>query len=184
MIWRRLYLGQDILAGKEIMVKKHLVTLMSLVVVVVSVSFANASNVGLNIGINLGNPPVPVAVAPPLEVVEPPEFMAQPGLGFYVAVGTPYDLFYAGNRYYTCRGSAWYSAAYYGGPWVSVGYRTLPRELRRYPIAKLRYFRDEWGRHRGDVSYAGYGHFRPERRGGVERHARWDERGHGGMMGH
>jgi hypothetical protein len=165
-------------------VRKYPVTLISIFITAASLSLAHAADVGLNIGINLGNLPVAVTVAPPVEVVEPPEFMAQPGLGFYVAVGTPHDLFYADNRYYSCRGDSWYAASNYNGPWVSIGYRTLPWQLRRYPLARLRNFRDEWGRHRGDGSYAGYGHFRPERHGGGDRHARWEDRGHGGMMGY
>lgn len=159
--------------------KKYLVTLMNLFAIAASVSVAHASNVGFNIGVNLGTLPAPVIAAPPVEVAEPPEFVAQPGSGFYVAVGTPYNLFYAGNLYYLCRGGSWYAAPYYNGPWVSVGYRVLPWQLRRYPIARLRYFRDEWGRHNG----AEYGHFRPEMHG-WDRHARWDGGRHGGMMDH
>ncbi len=155
---------------------KYLVVLMCLFAVAASVSLADASNVGFNIGVNVGIP-APVIAAPPVEVVEPPEFVAQPGTGFYVAVGTPYDMYYAGNRYYLCRGDSWYAAPYYNGPWVNVGYRSVPWRLRRYPIARLHSFRDDWGRHRGESHYAGYGHFRPERHGG------WEGRRHEGMMG-
>lgn len=157
--------------------RKYLVMLVSLFAVAASVSLVQASDVGFNIGVNLGIP-APVVVAPPVDVVEPPEFVAQPGAGFYVAVGTPYDIFYAGDRYYRCRGNAWYAAPYYNGPWASVGYRAVPWQLRRYPIARLHSFRDEWGRRRGGGYYGGYGHFRPERHGG------WEGRRHGGMMGH
>ncbi len=151
--------------------RKYLVILVSLCAVAASVSLAHA-NVGFNIGVNVGIP-APVVAAPPVEVEEPPEFVAQPGLGFYVAVGTPYDIFYAGDRYYLCRGNSWYAAPYYNGPWVNIGYRAVPWRLRRYPIARAQSFRDGWAR----GNYAGYGHFRPERRGGRE------ERRHGGMMG-
>ncbi len=164
--------------------RKYLVALLSVFATATSVSLAHASNVGLNIGINLGNLPVSVIAAQPVEVVEPPEFVARPGLGFYVAVGTPDDLFYADNRYYRCRGDSWYAAPYYNGPWVSVGYRALPWKLRRYPIARLRSFRDGWDRHRGEVSYANYGHFRPERHGDRDRQTRWEGGRHGGMMEH
>ncbi len=164
--------------------RKYLVILMSLCAIAASVSLAHA---GFNIGVNVGvpapvivapSPPVIAAPAPPVEVVEPPEFVAQPGLGFYVAVGTPSDIFYAGNRYYLCRGDSWYAAPYYNGPWVNIGYRAVPWRLRRYPIARLHSFREDWGRHRGEGHYAGYGHFRPERHGGGE------GRRHGGMMEH
>ncbi len=116
--------------------------------------FAYAGNVGVSVGINIGNQPpaaVPVAVAPPPEPVyaappvvieEPPEFIAPPQLGFYAAVGVPYDLFYVSSRYYLCRNNVWYAAPSYNGPWVSVRYRTLPSPLRRYPYEKIRYYRD------------------------------------------
>ncbi len=173
--------------------KKYIITLICALAITASASLANA---GFNLGINVGIPapvyvapppayaPPPVYAAPPVDIEEEPEFVAQPGSGFYMAVGTPYDLFYAGNRYYLCRGDAWYAASYYNGPWARVGYRGLPWGLRRYPIARMRYFRDEAYRHRGD-GYYGYRHFHPERHGGWGRQARWEDGGHhGGMMGH
>ncbi len=143
-------------------------------------SSALASNVGFSFGINVGNIPAPVyappvyappAYAPPAVVIdEPPEFVAPPTMGFYAAVGTPYDLFYAANRYYLCRGNAWYSAPYYNGPWVQVGYGALPWGLRRYPIARMRYMRDT----AGYDDYYGYRHFRPERNDWRGGHRGWE----------
>lgn len=145
---------------------------------------AHAANVGFNIGLNIGNIPVPVSVPvpvpPPVVIESPPEFIAPPSMGFYAAVGTPHDLFYASNRYYLCRGNAWYSAPYYNGPWVQVGYRSVPWGLRRYPIAKIRYLRDEGYRHYRDDDDYGYRHFRPAGKDWRERHARWEgDRGYG-----
>ncbi len=151
---------------KEIIVRKLLVIPLIAIAVAATASLAQA---GCNIGIDF-DIPAPVIAAPPVEVVEPPEFVAQPGAGFYVGVGTPYDIYYAGDRYYLYRGNGWYAASYYDGPWASIGYRAVPWQLRRYPIARLHSFRDDWGRHRGEGYYAGYGHFRPERHG---RHGRW-----------
>ncbi len=148
--------------------RTRIIGFMIFVSVATLASGAHASNVGFNFGLNVGNVPAPVyapqpAYAPqPIVIEEPPEFVAQPSMGFYAAVGTPYDLFYAGNRYYLCRGNVWYAAPYYNGPWVQVGYRALPWGLRRYPIAKIRYIRDERCRHYGDDDYNGNRHFRPE----------------------
>jgi hypothetical protein len=131
---------------------------------------AHASNVGFNFGINIGNVPAPVYAPQPVVIDEPPEFVAQPAMGFYAAVGTPYDLFYAANRYYLCRGNMWYAASYYNGPWVQVGYRALPWSLRRYPIAGIRYMRDEGG----GYDYNEYRRFRPEWNDWRDRHAGWE----------
>jgi hypothetical protein len=156
-------------------VKKYIITVLGVVTMMASVSRAHASDVGFSLGINLGNIAAQVYAPPRVAFEEPPQFMARPGLGFSFAVGTPYDLFYAADRYYLCRGNMWYAAPYYNGPWVHVGFRALPWGLRRYPIARLRYLRDEGWRHRGgDDDYNGYGHFRPEWRGRRDMQARWE----------
>jgi hypothetical protein len=126
-----------------------------------SAPLAYASNVDFNVGINIGNrppvvvpappppvyaPPVPVA-APPVVIEEPPEFIEPPQLGFYAAVGVPYNLYFAANQYYLFKGNAWYAAPRYNGPWVSVRYASLPGVLRRYPHEKIQYYRDAGYRH-------------------------------------
>ncbi len=153
--------------------KKYIIAVFGAVAILASVPGAQASDVGFSLGVNLGNIAAQVYAPPRVAFAEAPEFVAQPGLGFSFAVGTPYDLFFAANRYFLCRGNLWYAAPYYNGPWVQVGYRALPWALRRYPVARLRYFRDEGCRHYRDDGDYGYRHFRPERRG-WDRQARWD----------
>lgn len=148
---------------------------MIVIAVATLVSSANASNVGFNFGLNIGNVPEPVYAPQPVVIEEPPEFVAQPAMGFYAAVGTPYDLFYAANRYYLCRGNMWYAAPNYNGPWVQVGYRAVPWNLRRYPIVKIRHMRDEGSRRYLEDDNYGYRHFRPEWSDWRERRARWQE---------
>lgn len=150
---------------------------------------AHAGNVGWNIGINLGVPvyatpsvpvyvpaPVQVQSPPPVVLDEPPRFIIPQGLGFRVAVGVPYDLYYVADNYYVYRNNAWYRAASYDGPWMSVRYRALPGELRRYPVAAIRSSRDAAYRHYND-DHDGWGHGRDNRewrnhdRGGE----RWQE---------
>lgn len=160
---------------------------------------AHAGNVDFSIGINVGNRPVPVSYEPvyapapppvryepvyvpapqPVVIVEPPQFVLSPSLGFYVAMDIPYDLFYVGNRYYLSRNGAWYGGASYRGPWATVKYRSLPRELRRYPVATIRQHRDRDYRHWcNDNDHRRWQSFRPERdRREVRREekARWKE---------
>lgn len=159
---------------------------------------AHAGNVDFSIGINLGNrpttvsyepiyapapppvrhEPVYVPAPPPVVIVEPPQFVLSPSLGFYVAMGIPYDLFYVGNRYYLSRDGAWYGGASYRGPWTTVQYRSLPRELRRYPVVTIRHQRDRDYRHWCNDDHGRWRSFRPEgdrREVRREEKARWKE---------
>ncbi|WP_224983206.1 hypothetical protein [Geomonas agri] len=149
-------------------------------------SHAQAGNVGVDVNIHLGNEPRPVVVAPapaPRPVVVAPapvpvqpdpyydepeedvQFIYPQPLGFYVAVGVPYDLFYLNNVYFSFRDGRWYRSPDNRGRWVPVRYRELPPPLRRYRIERIReyraheyvvYQRDRahyQGRHRSDRGY-------------------------------
>ncbi len=144
---------------------------------------AHASHVGVNLNINLGNPPVvvapaPVAVVPPPagplyldDIQEPPEFVYPGQLGFYVAVGVPYDMFYIGTTYYLFRDNAWYRSPRYGGPWRAVPFRALPPGLRRHRFDRIRYYRDmEYRHYRHDRDRYRGRWFRPEREWRDHRH--------------
>lgn len=160
--------------------KKTVVTL--LLFTLLPVAQAGASDVGFNVGVSVGRPVAPVYGAPPVVIAEPPEFIAPPQLGFYVAVGVPYDLFFHGNQYWLNRGGIWYVAPYYNGPWVAAGPGRVPYEIRRYPARKIHYYRDNYY-----SSYHGrggpeYRHFRPgnHEMGRIGHEERGDRgRGHG-----
>ncbi|KAF0221058.1 MAG: hypothetical protein FD174_771 [Geobacteraceae bacterium] len=134
------------------------------VAVTVTGTTAHAADVGFNVGVSIGNvpriyAPAPPYAPPPVVIEQRPEFVQPAELGFYAAVGVPYDLFYVSGRYYLSRGNVWYSAPYYNGPWVTARYQTLPWGLRRYPFERIRYYRDmeyrrscdhdgpQWGRY-------------------------------------
>ena len=141
--------------------KKYLVGLM--ISMVLPVTQAQASNVNFNVGVNVGMPTAPVYAAPPVAIVEPPLFVAPPQLGFYVAYGLPYDLFFYGNSYWLSRGGIWYSSSFYNGPWVQVGYRSVPYGIRKYPFDRIHYFRDNYYRDYRGHGGPEYRHFRPGR---------------------
>ena len=115
-----------------------------------SVAFAG----GISFSINVGGPPIVIS--------QPPDFLYPADLGFGVAVGVPYDMFYFSGIYYVYRGGGWYTTSAYGGDWIKVRHRELPPELQRYKIAKIRQFRDreyrDYSRDRGH--YRGQ-YFRP-----------------------
>ncbi|MBI3621077.1 MAG: hypothetical protein HY208_02660 [Nitrospirae bacterium] len=89
----------------------------------------------VNVNINVGVPP-------PIVVEAPPEMVLLPEPGIYVAIGIPFDIFFISGRYYYFHGGNWFWASGYGGPWVHVGYKSLPPGLRKYKVEKLREFRE------------------------------------------
>ncbi len=96
--------------------------------------------------------PAPQVAAPlAAQVVlpaQPPQFVYVPELGYYVAVGVPYDLIYVGREYYYYSNGYWFRASRYGTPWIYVGYNALPKIMRRHSYVEFRAIRDrEFGRH-------------------------------------
>ena len=102
------------------------------VVLLQTASMAQAGGISFNI--NVGGPPIVIS--------QPPDFIYPAELGFGVAVGVPYDMFYSSGIYFVYRGGGWYRTSAYGGSWIKVRHRELPPELRRYKIAKIHEFRD------------------------------------------
>jgi hypothetical protein len=102
------------------------------VVLFQSASLVQAADFSFNI--NVGGPPVVIS--------QPPDFLYPPELGYGVAVGVPYDMFYISGLYYIYRGGGWYRTNNYGGSWVKLRHRELPPELRRYKIARIHEYRD------------------------------------------
>ena len=111
---------------------RKLLTVASAVVLFGTASMAQAD--GLSFNLNVGGPPIVVS--------QPPDFIYPAELGFGVAVGVPYDMFYSSGIYYIYRGGGWYRTGSYGGSWIKVGQRQLPPELRRYNINRIHAFRD------------------------------------------
>ena len=111
---------------------KNFLTVASAVVLFGTTSMAQAD--GLSFNINVGGPAIVVS--------QPPDFIYPAELGFGVAVGVPYDMFYNNGIYYVFRGGGWYQTSAYGGSWIKVRHRDLPPELRRYNINKIHSFRD------------------------------------------
>jgi len=127
------------------------------------------------------SPPVSTYVAPqPAPIVlpdAPPQFAYVPELGYYVAIGLPYDMIYDGSAYYFYNRGFWYRTLYYGGPWAHVAVRSLPPLLVRYNWGVVHRYRDrEFRRYERDREhYRGRLH-RPERRREYRREEHHEER--------
>ncbi|MBI2877477.1 MAG: hypothetical protein HYY20_11395 [Candidatus Tectomicrobia bacterium] len=79
----------------------------------------------INININIGPPPI--VVEEPVEVVVVPESRV------YFVPDPELDVFFCDGYWYSPRGSRWYRARSYGGPWVVVKRRLVPVEVVRVP---------------------------------------------------
>ena len=109
---------------------------------------AYGGNVGVDLNIHLGNQPREVIVRepppPPARMVieSDVDFIYPTSLGFYVAVGVPYDLFYVRNTYYLYRDGRWSYAPRSQGPWMTVRHRDLPPGLRKHKLQQIRSYRN------------------------------------------
>ncbi|KAB0668362.1 hypothetical protein F6V30_16375 [Oryzomonas sagensis] len=128
---------------------------------------ASIAHAGLNVNVDIGIP----TSAPP------PQFVFVPDLGYYVAVGTPYDMAYIGRDYFIFSNGFWYRTSYYGGPLVRVERRTMPPLLVRHNLRDFRRFREaEFRRYDRDRDhYRGQIH-RPEVRREDRREERHEDR--------
>ncbi len=138
---------------------------------------AFAGNVGVDLNVNIGTPPPPRVIVreqappPPVDIIieEDIDFIYPQQLGFYVAVGVPYDLFYISNQYYMVRDGQWYRGQNHRGPWRSVQYRHLPPGLRKHKLDRVHYYRDhEYVTYERERDMYRGKHFRAEREGRKE----------------
>jgi hypothetical protein len=148
-----------------------LIAVASAVVLFQTASIAQAANISFSI--NVGGPPIVIA--------QPPEFLYPTELGFGVAVGVPYDMFYISGVYYVYRGGGWYRTYSYGGNWIKVRHHELPPELSRYNIAKIHEFRDrEYRVYARDRNHYRGKYYRPGKEVNKE-HREMREPGHDGQ---
>ncbi len=71
-----------------------------------------------------------------------PSFIVLTGYGFSVSVGTPVDMIYYDNLYYTYNNNSWYSSTAYRGPWVVIHENDLPDIIKKHSIDDIRKARD------------------------------------------
>ena len=114
---------------------------------------ANLAQAEVNFNVSVG---IPLAVSSTqgsvfFSISSPPEFIEPPSLGFYAAVGVPYDIYLVGDVYYLYRNRIWYEGGDYNGPWRTIERRHLPPEIRRHKHDRIRSYREtEYRRYRSD----------------------------------
>ncbi len=91
---------------------------------------------GVQIGINIGPPPIVVAA--------PPEVVAVPGSQVYFVPQPGIDVFFFGGYWWSPRGDRWYRANAYNGPWGVINRRNVPGPV----IGVPRDYRQRYARER------------------------------------
>ncbi len=84
-----------------------------------------ATDIGVNLNINLGPPPVLVA--------PPPELVLIPETGVYFIPDAGADIFFYSGFWWAPRGPNWYRADSPRGPWIIMEVRSVPPPLIRVP---------------------------------------------------
>ena len=104
------------------------------------------------------------SASPNVVIHEPPLFLYPPSIGFYAAIGIPYDLFYIDRYYYLHHGSHWYRSNHYNGPWGSIKYKSLPHSFREHHYEDIVRDRDrEYRSYQKERSRYQGRYFRPEK---------------------
>lgn len=126
-------------------------------------------------GLRAASAPARPAAAPPPETYsapdapyleDAPQFVYSDDLGFYVAIGVPYDLVYNGSEYFYFYHGRWYRSPFYNGPWRYVGRRAYSSPMFRFKIDNIHYYRDaEYRRFENDRDHYTGRVYRPEYRG-------------------
>jgi len=80
-----------------------------------------------------------------------PDVVAVPGTrGVYYVQDSDTDIYRYGNNWYMNYNGDWYRAGSYNGPWIFVGYRSVPRDVYSVPSTYRRNWSDFRDRHYDD----------------------------------
>jgi hypothetical protein len=91
-------------------------------------------SVGLNFGDRYDGPDLYWRSEPRLVVV--------PGTRIYYVQNYDYDVYRYGRYWYYNSDGRWYRSRSYRGPWIYVGYRSVPGEFSSIPVRYRRHWRD------------------------------------------
>jgi len=97
--------------------------------------------VGLNFGDRYDGPDLYWRDEPRLAVI--------PGTQVYYVRDYNYDVYRYGRYWYYNTGSSWYRSRSYRGPWIYVGYQSVPSQFSSIPVR----YRHHWRSFRDDRYY-------------------------------
>jgi hypothetical protein len=79
---------------------------------------------------------------PDVVFYDDPDVIVVPGTRVYYVRDYDYDIYRCGRFWYYNYDGGWYRARSYRGPWIYVGYRSVPREISYVPQRYRRHWRD------------------------------------------
>jgi hypothetical protein len=79
---------------------------------------------------------------PDVEFYEEPDVVVIPGTRVYRVVDDDYDIYRCGRYWYYNYDDGWYRSHSYRGPWIYVGYRSVPRQIGFVPDRYRRHWRE------------------------------------------
>lgn len=91
-----------------------------------------------------------------------PDVVVVPGTEVYYVENSDYDIYRYGRFWYYNADGGWYRSRSYRGPWIYVGYESVPRQIAYVPMS----YRRHWSRFRDDRYRNVY----------YQRHRRWGDR--------
>ena len=109
--------------------------LLFALVMPVSSAFARTS---VSIGLQFGDR----YRGPDIYFREEPRIIMVPGTRVYYVSDSDYDIYRYGRYWYYNYDGGWYRSRTYRGPWIFVGYRSVPREISYVPVRYRRHWRD------------------------------------------
>ncbi len=88
--------------------------------------FGGQAHAAVNIGVNVGLPPL-------FRIAAPPPVIVIPGTYVYVLPDVAVDIFFFRGAWYRPHGGHWFSSTSYNGPWRFVAPKRMPREVLDLP---------------------------------------------------
>ena len=114
--------------AKELEMKKNIYGMLGLFVLLGALLLLGGTKeavADVQVNVNLGPPPIVVA--------EPPAVVMVPRSRVYFVPDPNIDVFFYNGYWWSPRGSQWYRARAYKGPWAVVERRYVPAPVHRVP---------------------------------------------------